>query len=270
MPAVSVAIPAYNAAEFLEETVASVRSQTTSDWELIIVDDGSTDRTPEIADRAAASDSRIRSINQENRGVGAARNAAIEVASADWIALLDADDQFLPQKLERQLTAAATGDCDMIYGAVEVFGETGLRSYDKWRTDEAEFRLNASEGAWRMIGHNFVPLSSTVVRRELLNEVGGFSEDPALHMVEDLQMWLRLLGRGARLRFLPHADTRYRIHGENGSGQDRMQMKRLRIAALSDAPLPFWKCELRRRAKILELQCGLARHWLKQRLRMSA
>src|SRR5688500_7031207 len=100
---VSVVMPAYNAEATIASAMASVRAQTYAGWELIVVDDGSTDRTAEIAAGAAATDKRIRVIRQRNQGVAAARNAAIEAATGRYLAFLDADDLWLPSKLERQL-----------------------------------------------------------------------------------------------------------------------------------------------------------------------
>lgn len=100
---VSVVMPAYNAEATIASAMASVCDQTYEDWELILVDDGSTDRTAELAGSAAASDKRIRLIRQRNQGVAAARNAAIEAATGRYLAFLDADDLWLPTKLERQV-----------------------------------------------------------------------------------------------------------------------------------------------------------------------
>lgn len=102
-PLVSVIIPAYNAARTLEMTVQSVYGQSLQDFEIIIVDDGSKDNTLEVAQRIAASDSRIKVIAQPNSGAAAARNAGIKAAAGEYVAFLDADDLWLPQKLERQI-----------------------------------------------------------------------------------------------------------------------------------------------------------------------
>lgn len=101
---VSVVMPAYNTEATILSAMMSVRLQTCQDWELIVVDDGSTDGTAELAQAAAATDGRIRLIRQCNRGVAAARNAAIEAATGRYLAFLDADDAWLPDKLSRQLS----------------------------------------------------------------------------------------------------------------------------------------------------------------------
>src|ERR1051326_2860273 len=106
-PLVSVIIPAFNAARFLAQTLQSVRDQTHSHFEAIVVDDGSSDETAAIGKRFAAQDARFTLLQQENAGSCAARNVALERARGDWIAYLDAADFWFPQKLERQLGLAA-------------------------------------------------------------------------------------------------------------------------------------------------------------------
>jgi len=116
-PAVTVIVPAYNAAKLLVPTLESLRAQTFSDWECLVVDDGSTDGTPRLVEEIAARDPRFRLISQNNRGVGAARNTAIERARGHYIAPLDADDLWSPEKLERQVARmeAAGEACGLVY-----------------------------------------------------------------------------------------------------------------------------------------------------------
>ena len=102
---VSVIVPAYNAAGYIGEALASVASQSLADWEAIIVDDGSTDSTCECV-QPFLEDPRFSLIEQENKGVSAARNAAVRRAVGDWVAFLDADDAWLPEKLETQVSLA--------------------------------------------------------------------------------------------------------------------------------------------------------------------
>jgi glycosyltransferase involved in cell wall biosynthesis len=103
MTLVSVVVPAFNAEDTLSETLDSVRAQTHSDLEILIVDDGSTDSTPDVAQRFCSMDPRAKLIRKENGGVGSARNSGIEDARGEWIAPIDADDLWHPTKIERQL-----------------------------------------------------------------------------------------------------------------------------------------------------------------------
>lgn len=117
MPAVSVVLPVYNALGYLAEAVESVLRQTAGDLELIIVDDGSTDRSGAVADDFAARDSRVKVIHSENRGLSAARNTGTDAATARWITFVDADDVLAPQALEWLLSAVAENpEADMIMG----------------------------------------------------------------------------------------------------------------------------------------------------------
>ena len=102
---ITVIIPLYNAARFIEETLQSVQAQTYTDWECIVVDDGSTDNGAEIVQRMAQADTRIHYVYQSNAGPSAARNHGLRLAKGDYIQFLDADDWFPPQRFERMLSA---------------------------------------------------------------------------------------------------------------------------------------------------------------------
>jgi glycosyltransferase involved in cell wall biosynthesis len=106
MTLVSILVPVYNAAAFIEETVLSVLAQSHGEWELLLIDDGSTDATEALLGSLSQVDPRIRIFRQANAGTQAARNLGLEHARGEWIALLDHDDIWLPQKLERQLEVA--------------------------------------------------------------------------------------------------------------------------------------------------------------------
>ena len=115
-PLVSIITPLYNAESFIAETIQSILDQTYTNWEQIIVDDASSDRSLEVAESFAAKDGRIRieSLN-ENRGAAFCRNRATELANGDFIAFLDSDDLWHPEKLERQLAFMKANDCDVCY-----------------------------------------------------------------------------------------------------------------------------------------------------------
>ena len=101
MPGISVIVPAYNAEKYLKNCVESVRNQTFQDWELLIVDDGSKDRTREIAMECAAGDDRVRVLRKKNGGVSSARNLGLREAKGEYIAFLDADDRYECRCLEK-------------------------------------------------------------------------------------------------------------------------------------------------------------------------
>lgn len=112
LPTVSIILPAYNAQAYLERAVQSVRTQYYTDWELLLIDDGSMDATPEMCDRFAADDARIRVIHKENAGVSCARNDGIDAAAGELIAFLDADDWYETDYLSAMLDALQTSGAD--------------------------------------------------------------------------------------------------------------------------------------------------------------
>ena len=122
-PLVSVIMPAYNAERYIAESIQSVLDQSYGNWELVVVDDGSTDKTAETVQRFAAGDSRVNCIFQQNSGQGKARNAGIENSSGSLIAFLDADDLWLREKLERQVQFLIDTKVDVVYSDVIIFYE---------------------------------------------------------------------------------------------------------------------------------------------------
>ena len=127
-PLVSVITPAYGAARFIEATIASARAQTFQDWEMLVVDDASTDATPELVAEQARQDPRIRLYhNPRQAGASASRNLAIEAAAGRWLAFLDSDDLWLPDKLERQLAFAERSGGAFLYGGFRRISEDGTR-----------------------------------------------------------------------------------------------------------------------------------------------
>ncbi|HKY94313.1 MAG TPA: glycosyltransferase family 2 protein [Kiloniellales bacterium] len=200
MPLVSVITPAFCAERFLPETLASIRAQSLRDWECLVVDDASTDRTAEIAAAAAAEDPRIHLIRQTaNRGVAAARNAALRAATGRYIAFLDADDLWLPGKLERQIAFMRATGATLSYTAFRRIDETGTRVGRLITVPPAM--------TWRRLLKNTkIHTLTVVVDRE---RTGPFA------MVErrrdDIILWLTLLRHGATARGLNEDLARYRV-----------------------------------------------------------
>jgi glycosyltransferase involved in cell wall biosynthesis len=173
---ISVVIPAYNAAHFLPRCLKSVFAQTLKPDEVIVVDDGSTDNTAEIA---AALGARV--ISRRNGGLSAARNTGIQGASSEWIALLDADDMWAPEKLERQV-ACLRPETVLVYTGVRSFDDSGVRG-ERPAIDAISAR--------KMLRYcNPITPSTVLVRREAVVQNGGFRED--IRACEDWEMWFRL------------------------------------------------------------------------------
>lgn len=196
-PRVSVLIPVFNGAATLGETLASVQAQTISDFEVIIIDDGSNDDTAAVAARFAAADSRFRLVQRDNGGVAAARNSGLELARAPLIAPLDADDLWHPEKLERQLRCldAAEPGTVLVYSWSVDIDEASQVIGRRLDLDQFEGDVYAALVLTNFIGNASVPL----VRRESLLAIGGW--DPTLRArgaqgCEDWQTYLRLAELG--------------------------------------------------------------------------
>jgi glycosyltransferase involved in cell wall biosynthesis len=184
-PAVSIIIPTHNYARFLSEAVESVLGQTFSDFELIIVDDGSTDDTADVVNTFLR-DQRVRYIHQDKRGPSAARNAGIRAARGEFIALLDADDVWLPSKIEKQLRLIGeSADVGLVYCLAENVDEKG----------EALPHVpmpHMEQAAYKDLLYFPLTLPSCVLtRKRIFDEVGLFDE--TLTSIEDTNMWIRIL-----------------------------------------------------------------------------
>ncbi len=211
MPTVSVVIPAHNRAAYLGEAIDSVRSQTFVDWELLIVDDGSTDRTREVV-AAHRDDARIRYCYQSHQERSAARNRGIADTSGPYIAFLDADDVWKPQKLARQVLALEhapeTALCYTLTGRIDAEG----RALDAGR------HLRAPTGyvLSRLLRQDFIANSSVTIRRCCLKRVGAFDATLPVYGREDWDLWLRI-ARWYPILPVKEELTLHRVHEGNTS-----------------------------------------------------
>ncbi|MEW6536116.1 MAG: glycosyltransferase [Candidatus Auribacterota bacterium] len=196
-PIVSVALPVYNGERFLFEAVSSVFAQSLSDFELIIVDDGSTDRTPAIISRFAQSDTRVRVIrNDTNKGIIPSLNSGIETARAPFIARMDADDRMHPERLAEQVAFLEKNtDIDVVSCLVEKFSETGIRegysAYMQWLNSLCTHEDMRRE----MFVESPIAHPSVMMRTGTLRCAGGYQDHG---WPEDYDLWLRLLRSGVR------------------------------------------------------------------------
>jgi glycosyltransferase involved in cell wall biosynthesis len=182
-PAVSVVMAAKNYARFLPQAVDSVFAQTFADWELVIVDDGSTDDT-EAAVRRYLHDRRVRDVKSDRLGQSRAKNLGIALARGEFIAFLDADDAWLPTKLEKQLSRFA-GDIGVVFTRRSLIDEAGRPLPQRTAEPPPTGRVRE-----QMFVQNFVCFSSAMVRREVFTRAGRF--DPALDLAIDYDLWLRV------------------------------------------------------------------------------
>ena len=181
---VSVIMPAYNAAKTIRASVESIHAQTVSDWELIVVDDGSIDETAAILTKLAEGDSRIRFLkNAKNSGASYTRNRAVTLAQGEWIAFLDSDDLWKPDKLEKQL-ALADKHPDMVicYTASAFINDDG---------EPYGYVLEAVERVTyeMLLRKNLLSCSSVMIRTSVMKEV----KMPGDRMHEDYYVWLKVV-----------------------------------------------------------------------------
>ena len=202
-PRVSIVVPAWNAAAFIERTLATVAAQTFRDFEVIVVDDGSSDDTKLVVDRFMEKNGlRGRCIKQENKKIAGARNTGIRAAQAELISFLDHDDLWFPNKLERVM--AEFGDADLVCHDENVVKDGKLVRVSRngpWAPDMYERLL--FEG-------NALSPSAVTVKKSKLFEAGLFREDPEFNTVEDYDLWMRL-AKICRMRFLPEILGEYQL-----------------------------------------------------------
>jgi glycosyltransferase involved in cell wall biosynthesis len=211
-PRVSVLIPVYNGMAFLAEAIQSVQHQTFQNFEIILVDDGSSDGSYALAQKIAATDPRINVIRQKNGGTQSARNTALGHSSGEWIALLDQDDVWLPRKLERQLgLLTETPRPNLLF--TNYFNWDGTNDLCLRYTKHRQFpEGNVSADLTRSC---LFGASSVMIPRLLAEAVGGF--DPAFHFCGDWDMWLRLAEKGICARGVWEPQMRYRLWAGNES-----------------------------------------------------
>jgi len=222
-PFVSVVIPAFNVAKYIAETLASVFAQTFKDFEVIVINDGSPD-TEELERVLRPYLDRITYIKQPNRGPSSARNAGIRRARACFIALLDADDLWLPEYLSQQLSAFQREPAlDLVYADALLYGD-GTRDGKSFMD---VFPSAGSVTLEALLEQRCVVITSCVVaRRQALLDAGLFDE--RYYRSEDFDLWVRLAHRGAKLAYQRRVLAQHRVRGDSLAA-DRTRMHRSAI-----------------------------------------
>ena len=215
---VSVIMPAFNAEKYISESIESVIAQTYTNWELIIVDDGSTDETGNIANHYLARDSRIKYIYQENQKQGASRNKGIMLSKGNLIAFLDSDDVWVAKKLEIQLRCLNDNKVNLVYSAGFVFFNDISEPTNTYNTISET--VSGDEGVKKLLRQNFIPIPSVLVTKNALNEVGGFDTSHEIQNVEDYHLWLKLLIKGFSFYGIPDKLFYYRQHESQVTAAD--------------------------------------------------
>lgn len=224
-PLVSIVMPCYNAAAHLPGSVASIQAQTRDNWELIAVDDGSTDST--LAWLRQQTDSRIRVLTQSNQGVSLARNTGLQAATGEFLAFLDADDTWDPRFLDKMLRALETRpDAVLAYCGWQNLGLAGGRGKPFVPPDYE----NASKTETLFAGCRW-PIHAALVRRQAVVQAGGF--DITLHYAEDYALWLRIALSEPIVR-VPEVLSFYHFHGNTQASANHAR-----------SALQFWQAQRR-------------------------
>ncbi|MFB2969902.1 glycosyltransferase [Aerosakkonema sp. BLCC-F183] len=230
MALISVIIPVYNGKKTIRETIESVLHQTFSDWELIVINDGSNDGTLEVI--ANIKDTRLNVFSYPNAGQAASRNRGLSKAHGEFIAFLDADDVWMPDKLELQLKALQTNSqAAVAYSWTDCIDESG-----QFLRRGNHINLTGNVYAQMLLTDFLEHGSNPLIRRDALNQVGSFDE--SLPPAEDWDMWLRL---AARYQFVavPSVQILYRVSANSASSNlGKMEAACLQVIerAFSQAP----------------------------------
>lgn len=251
---VSVIIPAFNAESTLPRAIDSVLSQTLPPYEVIVVDDGSTDGTTDVA----AAFEGVRLVRQENRGVSAARNRGVELASGDWIAFLDADDYYYSRRLEDTATALAkVPDADFITGNFEYRTAEGELIRTSMEENALGRRLiaQAQEGIAVMkksdfrefVAAHFGDTHTLTLPRETFLALGGY--DTSFHVCEDVHLLVRLCARSTCAAVITQPMAVYVIHDQSATRRDPVESQCQTVAAMKDVCVQLGEADT-------ELQAG--------------
>lgn len=201
LPCVSVLLPVFNGAATLARAIGSVQEQTFPDWELLVVDDGSTDDTAALAIELAAADPRIRVLREPHRGIVGALHAGSAAARGEWIARHDADDECRPTRLEKQLALAARSpDCGVIATQVEFGGDPVAQAGYALHVAWTNSFVTPDEIATARFIDAPIAHPSVMFRRELVAQFGGYRDGD---WPEDYELWLRWMDAGVRFAKVP-------------------------------------------------------------------
>ena len=230
-PLVSVIMPSYNAENFIAESIESVLHQTYHNWELLITDDCSSDRTPEIAQSYCAKDPRINfAIAESHGGIAATRNLSITRASGRFFAFLDNDDIWLPEKLETQVQFMLQNDCAFCYSEYELINEDGTPKGKIIKTDAVvdydRYLRNT------IIGCGTVMLDS--------DKIGPFRM-PANSTSDDMALWCRIMREGHRAYPINEVLMKYRVRGNSASANKIKAAKDVWSVYRQQEKLPFFR-----------------------------
>jgi glycosyltransferase involved in cell wall biosynthesis len=231
---ISVIMPAFNARLTILSSIQSVVEQTFTNWELIIVNDGSTDNTGEIVIAIQKFDQRIKLVAQSNKGLSAARNTGIKHASGKWICFLDSDDLWLPNKLTVQYQFHLKNNVSISHAR-----------YGTLTNGSIKFTRLYVKNIYRKDGNllptlywiNLVGVLTVMVEKQLLEEIGGFDEN--LWTMEDIDLWIRIAKKNVSFGYIPDYLAIYRINtlGISKNTSKYMDVWKIFMEKLDNNPL---------------------------------
>lgn len=214
MAKVSVIVPVYNGANFIEKTVKSILEQTFASFELLLIDDGSKDNSFDIIKSLSSKDSRIKCLQKENGGVAHARNHGIKLAQGEFIAFCDQDDLWLPEKLSKQVALFESQEVGVVY--------CGSIVRNEMTNVETKTILSERNKGWvfeKLLEKNFVGCCTAIVKKCYLDEVGGFDSAKELMGVDDWHVFLKL-SLVAKFDYVNDHLAVHIFHGDNYSLND--------------------------------------------------
>ena len=207
---ISIIIPTYNRAKFIKRAIDSALDQTYQNFEIIIVDDGSTDNTKEVL-TDYINQGKMKYIYEKNSGPGIARNAGVEHAKGELVAFLDSDDEWMPDKLEKQIKILESRGKDAaVFSNIEYIDENGNK------IGELFLKARPYEGKIlkQLLIENFIATSSVIAPKHMIKEADGFARNRRLFAIgEDHLLWLKIADK-AEFYFISEPLVKYHVHGE--------------------------------------------------------
>lgn len=229
IPLVSVLMPAYNAARFLQEATESILKQTFNDFEFVVIDDGSTDNSLNILDAYAQLDDRIRLVSRENKGISYTRNQLVELARGKYIAWMDADDISLPNRLDVMVRWLESNSSYVAVGCKTVFVDSEGENICNWKSPLDHDGIDG----WHIAGTGgAIVFPSSVMLKQAVVAVGGFIEE--LTGAEDLDLFLKLAEIG-KIANIDDVLYKYRQHLKSISHTHSEKIKQDNYNAIKQA-----------------------------------
>ena len=230
-PRVTVIMPAYNAAPFIDEAISSVIAQTVTDWELIVIDDCSADQTREIVTKISQQDPRVRMVvNDANMGVAKTRNRGLDMCRSPYVALLDSDDYWMPQLLEKLIARAEETKADIVYCSYELVDEQGKKVCKDFIVPET---TSFEESVVRSV----ITCSTVLLTGQLVKK----KRFPTNLYHEDIALWFEILRDCGTARGVPEVLAAYRQRANSRSAGKLSSAKKRWTIYRKHLKLPFLK-----------------------------